>query len=210
MRLIKMLGIAAIAALASMAFLGASSASATSTVLCKVDTDLVCAGGNIYTGHVEGKATNPQLTSSFGNVHCESSTILGNVLGLGNPLVGHNELISFTNCLELTFNTKCTVTTEELGLQLLLKTADNLGTLNVDNIKVRLNCASLGLNCVYTKPATALHAVGSTLPLGASSLGKITATAVTLENTGGGFCPASSKWTATYTISLPHEIFIKQ
>jgi hypothetical protein len=214
MRLIKMLGLAAVAALASMAFIGASSASATSTALCTVDTSLVCAAGSLISGHVEGIATKPLLKSSLGNVECATSTILGNIaIPLANPLKGANELVDFTTCKELTFGTSCTVTTESNGELLLLKTAPNLGEVKVDNVKVRLNCASLGLNCAYTKPATALHAVGATLPLvngGTTSLGKVTATEVSLENTGGGFCPATSKWTATYFIQLPHEFFITE
>jgi hypothetical protein len=213
MRPFKIVGPMVVAALASMTLLGVSSASATSTALCSIDATLVCAAGNIYTGHIEAVATNLQIKSSVGNVHCEHATFLGNALGLANPLLLHIELSSFINCLDLTFGTGCTITAEELGLWVVLKTAPNLAEAKLNSIKVRLNCPSLGLNCVYTKPATALHIVGSTLPLvsgGTTSLAKITATEVSLENTGGGFCPATSKWTATYFIQLPHEIFIAE
>jgi hypothetical protein len=204
-RLIKMFGLAALAAVAAMAFVGASSAMANEeTALCDEHTSLTCGAGHVVTGHIEAKATHALLKTSFGNVLCTGSHLLANALGLAKPQVSHVELFSFTGCKELTFNTGCTVTTVKLGLLLLLKTALNLGTLESHDNEVLVSCTSIGLHCIYGG-LPVVHAEGTTAT---TMLPKITATEAVLTSTGGGFCPASSKWTATYSITLPDLLYI--
>lgn len=210
MRLIKMFGLTAIAAVAAMAFIGASSASATSTALCTSDASLVCAAGNVYTGHIEGLAVNPELLSSITNVTCEHSVILGNALGLvtGGSQVTHLELIDFTGNCKTSSGTACTVTTTALGLVDLLKTAPNLGTATSLNSKVKVVCGFF-INCTFGGTPE-LHVVGSTLPLNTtSSLGALTANKASLSREGG-ICPSTSEWDAKYTIQLPHELFVTE
>lgn len=92
-KFIKILGLAAIAA---MALVGASSAMANGpTVLCKVHEE-PCAAANIYTGHFEGLAKNPEVLSPIANIKCNHSVILGNALGLAAPQVTHLELVSIS------------------------------------------------------------------------------------------------------------------
>jgi hypothetical protein len=210
MRLIKLFGLAAIAAVAAMALMGASSAMATSTVLCKVN-ELKCPAGSEITGHIEATATNPVLLNSVTNVTCKKSTILGNALGLANPLVGHLELVDFTEDCLTEGKTACTVTATELGLLLLLKTGPNHGNLIVHNTQVNVKCGFI-INCTYSLPLTTeLLVLGSKTPLNTTtSLALIHATEEVLNNSGGGFCPETSKWDALYSVQLPHEVFIAE
>jgi hypothetical protein len=206
-----MFGLAAIAAISAMAFLGVSSASATDTVLCTVDTEEPCTN-NPYTGHIEGLAVNPELLSNLANVTCGHSIILGNALGLGSGPNGksqltHLELIDFTGNCHTTFPevVSCTVTTIALGLVDLLKTAPNLGLVTSLNNKVRVTCGFL-INCTFGGEPTG-HALGSTLPLGSTSLGSIVVNEAVLTGEGP-LCPEVGKWDAKYTIQLPHALFI--
>jgi hypothetical protein len=208
-----MFGLAAIAAVAAMAFIGASSASATSTALCTSDAAAVCAAGNIYTGHIEGLAVEPELLSSLGDVSCLHSVILGNALGLGTGPNGkaqltHLELIDFTgHCEILVTKVACTVTTITLGLADLLKTGVNTGTVTSLGNEVRVVCLGV-INCTFGGEPTGT-AVGATLPLSSSSLGTITVLNAPLKGTGP-LCPEVGKWDAKYTITLPHELFITE
>ena len=205
-----MLGLAATAALAAMAFVGASSASANSnTALCTVHTSLDC-GANVYTGHVEATAKTTALQTSVATVLCETSTILGNALGLATAptsLTGHLELVNFNDC-ETHVGVGCTVTTTELGLLLLLKIALNKGLVESYGTWVKVQCLGV-LHCEYGGTFHVGTALGSTLPLGASSLGLVHANAeVQRRKALFESCPLESKWTALYTVQLPHDLFI--
>ena len=195
-----------------MAFVGASSASANSnTALCTVHTSLDC-GPNVYTGHVEATAGVTKLKTAVATVECQSSHILGNALGLATapaPLVGHLELVTFANC-ETSLGVGCSVTTTALGLLLLLKIALNEGLVESHGTWVKVLCAGV-LHCEYGGTFHVGTALGSTLPLGASSLGLVHANATEVQRRKAldpDVCPAESKWTALYTVQLPHNLFI--
>ncbi len=205
-----MFGLAAIAAVAAMAFVGASSATAQTTVLCDQDINLACAAGHALTGpvHIEALAENPQLLTSFGNVHCEHSIILGSTNNtLASPLAGTVTSLSFTGCLELTFNTSCTATQVSGGTSLLLKTAANLGTLESHGSQVNVTCSKIGLNCTYGG-LPVLHVQGSQLLAGEPTDLAIATANTTLTKTGGTFCPSTSTWEAEYEVLLPDPLFI--
>lgn len=198
-----MFGLVAIAAVSAMAFVGATSAAAEPTALCTVNTALICPAGNIYTGHIEAKAVgSPELLNETENVKCTGSTVLGNALGLANPLVGHLESLTFTGCKSANgFN--CTTTTPVLGTLLLLKTAPNLGTLQSHTTEVTVSCASGLLKCRFGGLPT-LHAEGG-------NPGLITASKAALgiiAKEGFVTCPKTAEWDAKYEIVLPKPIFI--
>jgi hypothetical protein len=201
-----MFGLTTIAAVAAMAFVGASSASATNTALCTAN-ELVCATGNVYTGHVEALSLSPVLLSSVGNVECEHSVILGNALGLANPLVIHLELIDFTGNCHLGI-TGCTVVTKALGLLLLLKTGHNVATKSLESHgnNVLVNCAGV-LHCVYGGlfSVTALGYNDATEELAIVHTEK-----VSLPKVSGLLCPEEGTWDALYKILLPHKIYIAE
>jgi hypothetical protein len=200
----KVVGIVAVSAIAVMATVGVSSATATSTILCKVN-QLVCPAADEYTGHFEMLATNPTLLSSVGDLVCERSTILGNALSLASPLVGHLELIDFTGNCHIGL-TSCTITTKALGLVLLLKTGPNVGSLESHGNNVLLNCAGI-LHCVY-------GGLFSTTALGyndaTEELATVHTNEVSLPKVSGLLCPERGNWDALYKVLLPHKIYISE
>jgi hypothetical protein len=198
------LGFMSIVTAVVMATVGASPAVARETALCNQHVALNCPEGHVITGHLEAKATHILLKTSLGNILCTGGHFLSNALGLANPQVTHLELLSLTGCKETTFSTGCTVSTVKLGLWLLLKTALNLGTLEFHDTESLLSCSSIGLHCIYGGLPT-FHAEGTT-PV--AMLGAVRASETVLTSTGGGFCPATSKLTATYSITLPDLLYI--
>ncbi|HEX5376020.1 MAG TPA: hypothetical protein VFW48_07665, partial [Solirubrobacterales bacterium] len=85
MRSIGKIGLAALAAVAAMAFVGATSASATSTQLCKVHTGLTCPEGNVVTSvHMSlAEGTVGKLLANTTDVLCLSYLAEATALGLG-------------------------------------------------------------------------------------------------------------------------------
>jgi hypothetical protein len=209
-----------ILAVAAMAVIGVSSAMATNTVLCEENV-LVCpAGKKLEHVHIEGLALNPELSGKFfgitGTIKCEHSVFLGKALLLAAPLVVHIELIDFTgNChiLGPFINEPCAeFKSEALGLLDVLKTAPNLGQATSLGTTIKMHCGGL-INCVLGgEPA--FHALGSEGALSSSSLGSLTSPTggAVVSNISGSVCPegGSSRWTAKYSILLPHQAFIAE
>lgn len=204
MRFLKMFGLTAMAAVAAMAFIGASSASATSTVLCKVN-QLVCPAGEAYTGAVAALAVNPVLLTSTGNVECNHSVIEGNALGLGSPLVGHITNIAFTGNCHIGV-TPCEIETVKKGTLLLLKTGPNAGVAESHNNEVLVNCG-LVIHCTYgglfSTPALGYNDV-------TGELATVHANQVAVGKIGGLLCPATALWDALYRINSPHKVYISE
>jgi hypothetical protein len=145
-----MFGLAALAAVAAMAFVGATSASATSTQLCKVHTGLTCAAGEAATSvhQVLKSGTVGQLLAVI-NVLCLGFLVEATALGLGNPQQVHATTQTFTGCGTSSAHSNCTVTVQEQPLSNLLKTGLDQGVLTATNGRTRLVCANIGLDCVY-------------------------------------------------------------
>jgi hypothetical protein len=208
MRLIKMFGLAAIAAIAAMAFVGVSSASAGPTALCAIDDELVCESP--YVGHVEATSSDGELLTESGTILCDNSIILGNALGLGNPQVTHLELIDFgPDCL-LNHLVSCTIQASHVLLLEILKTGANTGSVRSVNNWVVIKCG-LVIHCEYGGTFTAGVALGSGATLSSTSLGKIhvNTTVQRREVLLLEGCPEQADWHATYTVQLPHDLYIK-
>lgn len=207
MRLMKMFGLAALVAVAATAFLGASSASAKyHTALCKVTGQLACPADQLVTS-VHAVATNPTLLSSVANISCASSLAQATVLGLSKlsgktilPQEAHFTALTWSNC-STESGTACTVTTESLGLVLILKTALDLADTQAHDTEVHVQCGFF-INCTYGG-LPEFRAQGATY----GGNGALIAEETELESTGGGFCPATSKWDAEYESLSP--IYIK-
>jgi hypothetical protein len=198
-RLIKMFGLASIAVIVAMAFVGASSAMATNTVLCKAN-ELVCAAPNVYTGHVEALSTHALLKASGIEILCKHSLILGEALGLANPLIIHVSELTFKEC-DGTVNVL-----DKTGLIKVLKTAPNLASGTAEGFEVLAE--RFGVHCVYGGVAEGAHGLGSA---SATSEASIVAKEIELKKLAGGFfCAGTSRWTATYTVKLPLPIYIAE
>jgi hypothetical protein len=207
MRLTKMFGLAAVAAVAAMAFVGTTSAMATfNTSLCsEASAELACPAGK-QVAEFSMKAGVTKLLGSNGVlVLCLTSKGTGAAesgVTLGNPLLYKLTELVFLNCGTNAEHTNCTVTTEQLPLIKILKTAADLGTATVNPAlpaKVHVVCSGF-IDCTYSEPAEgksfAIESAGHTE---GSGNGMLTANELQVEKLAGGFlCPKSSKWTALY------------
>ncbi|HEY5708794.1 MAG TPA: hypothetical protein VIS51_05325 [Solirubrobacterales bacterium] len=151
MRLIKMFGLAALAAVAAMAVVGATSASAsTTTQLCGVHTSLTCGDGNgsAQVHLVTAAGTVLKLLATI-SVLCLGELWQLDTLGLGNPQSVHSLTKTVTGCGTGSSHNNCTVTVQEQPLFDVLKTGLDEGVATSTNGRLRLQCANLGLDCVY-------------------------------------------------------------
>lgn len=210
MRSIKVFGLALVAAVASTALIGASSASATSTVICKENV-LVCpAGSQVVLKLLHGLATDPQLLTSFGTILCEFGLISAEVLHLAKPLQVHLKELKYINCK--LGGTACTVTTTQLGLPHLLKTGVNLGEiLDTKNgagffTQVKTVCGE-SLSCEYKGENLVGHAIGTQA---GGTAGSIKYTGKAVRTAGGFLCPKESELHATYVDLHGPELFISE
>jgi hypothetical protein len=211
-----MFGLAAIAAVAAMAFLGASSASATfHTALCKSNEGgaLTCAPANLAT-HIEAESVGSTLLlTDIVTVHCDSSHVLAEALGLSglNPTTGaiepqlvHLTELTFTGC-KTTAGLNCTVTVlTPLGDLLVLKTAANLANIQSHKTSAKVVCGFI-LSCTFGGLPT-LHGLGSAND---TSHAHVTASKVPLGLEGGSLCPAEATWDSLYLVTLPLPLYIK-
>jgi hypothetical protein len=188
-----MFGLAALAAVAAMAFIGVSSASATlDTQICSVpDTaKLKCITA---AEKIHGVAKEPLLHSSLVNVKCEESLVKALLLELGKPQVAHIEALTWTGC-KTHGGTNCTVTTNLLGLLLILKLKLDDAHVESHGTTVTVKCGEL-INCSYGN-LPVLLALSTTETAAAT----VHANAIVTRDTAhsGGFCPSSSTWLALY------------
>ncbi len=199
MRYLKTLGLVAVAASALIAVIGAGSASA--TVLCSTTADpcppgqdwpvnttldwSIPAGGSILQTDTAGNTINT----------CKTSTVKWTITKTGSStetVTGVDEETTFGTC---TFATK-TLKLANTEIHKIAGTSN--GTVTADGVtEVTINTVLFG-SCTYGVPNGA-------------SLGEITegnpatfhVNAVTVKLAGGGACPATDKWTATYTLTSP-------
>lgn len=199
MRYLKMLGLAAIAAAALTALAGAGSASA--TVLCSTTADPCPSGQDWPVGITLDWSLVPGTsivqTDTAGNVlsTCKESTVKWTMTKTGSSVetvTGVDEETTFGAC---TFPTK-TIKLANTEIHKIAGTSN--GTVTADGVtEITINNPFFG-SCIYGVPNGA-------------SLGEITegkppifhVNAVTVKLSGGAGCPATDKWTATYTLTSP-------
>jgi hypothetical protein len=193
-RLIKVFGLAAVAGVAAMAFVGASSAMALEhTLLCKNHNSATSCSEVPTSIHIV--ASNPTLLSSLGNITCESSLGTGTPGASGAPQVITITSLTWTNC-ELG-GEPCTVTTPTLGAVNVLKTALNLGTLELSKTVIKVVCGSF-VSCKYEPNAEQILTVEGALHNVGTGHGMVTANGLDVHKVGSGFCPSSAEWDALY------------
>ncbi len=149
MRSIRKIGLAALAAMVAMSLAGTTSASASSTQLCKVNTGLTCPGGEAATSvHMTLAPGTVGKLLALLNVLCLGVLVEATALGLGAPQPVHALSMSFTGCGTSSSHNNCTVTVQELPLSNLLKTGVDAGILTATNGRTRLVCTG-GIDCVF-------------------------------------------------------------
>lgn len=187
MRLIKPFGLAALI-MAVIAAIGASSASAERpTELCKVHTEksqLECPEGEGVTEDHQHLALGTvwKLLGGAFTILCLNALKLATPLELGEPQLIHTLKLTVTGCGTNAAHDNCTVTADELPLLYLLKTALDQGVLTAVDGSFRVQCANLGINCLYDLK-------GAEFSMGAQH---ISAEEVPVEPLGGIFlCPGT-------------------
>jgi hypothetical protein len=203
MRLIKHFGLATIAAVAAMALVASAASATLSTQICSESepSTLRCitAAAQFHLFAVE-----PLLDSSLVNVKCESSLAKGTFLGLGSPQIAHLEVLLFHNC-KTHGGTNCTVTTELLGLFLILKLSLSDAHVESHGTAVTVKCGEL-INCSYGN-LPVLLALSTTEAAAATLHASTTVTRDTAHS--GAFCPSSSTWLALYTSLVGQPRYIE-
>jgi hypothetical protein len=183
------------------------------TVLCELNL-AQCPDGYKYTGHIDLLAIRAtEISGKFfgitGTIACKNSNILGNALGLANPVLIHVEVAELSgNCHLLApfINEPCTaVESKALGLFDLLRTAPNFGEATSLGNTFYLHCGNL-INCTLGGEPK-FQVSGSE-----GSLGSWTTPSggATLSNISGSNCPegGSSHLSATYSIQLPDIVYL--
>jgi len=222
MRLTKVLGLAFVAAVAAMAFLGASTASAQEhqIALCKSLVTL-CGANELWKAGavILALAEGAKLETSIGNIVCQDSVVEATLATtLGNPLTSSSASVAFGVLPKPELGNGCTgvcvggnpnsvhVTLEKL--EVIVAPVDNY-SLRGTGLALILNCPLVG-TCVYrgvdlVSPIKhdGKHSshTGTNLPLAefAETLNRQT------SHGGSIFCPATSKWTANYVLTLVKE-----
>jgi hypothetical protein len=198
MKYLKMLGLAAIAAMGLMVFLGASSASA--TVLCTTTDTPACLMPYGQLTVIDASLSGSAILESGSTTldTCTGGTVKGKINNAG----GASETVS-GNIEELTW-TGCTNTTDTTALGSLeihyIENTHN-GTVTGKASKVTVN--TLGVTCTYGT-GTGTHL--GTLTGGEAPVLNISTTVPKIE--GSFICPSSASWTASYTITEPHALYV--
>jgi len=205
MKYVKILGLAAIAAAALMAFIGAGTASA--TVLCSTTTTPCTskwpAGTALEFSIVSGGSAKLVTTDEKTTLDtCTGSTVKGSLTNAGSATETASGPVEKAN---LTWS-GCsfpTNTTQGAGLEVHAITGSDNGTVTASGeFRVTINTVLFG-SCVYGVTAgTDLGTLTGTTPTRTD--GVFDANAIASKLTGSeAACPATSKWTAEYTMTKP-------
>jgi hypothetical protein len=203
MRYLKMFGLAVVAAVVAMAFVGAGSASA--TVVCKttpVNTDCGVSWEVITNQSVEASSEEKtsvvfEDTSGHSVSTCGNGGYKGMLTNSGSKTEtarGFTEEFTFSGCV-------AAVKVIMPGTFEIHANDSNQGTFTGSEMYVTVSSTLTG-SCVY--------GTSGTLPIGTMQGGKIATFNLNaaFEKTEGGFaCPASVRWTATYKITKPENLY---
>ena len=188
MSLIKTFALSVLSALVAAASLGAPSATAESTALCKVGETPCSAENQLTSIHLQ-LASPLVIKTSILTVLCLNALVQASVLALGNPQAIHSKEFTFANCGTSASHNNCTISTLELPLFNLLKTAKNLGVLTGSNGSVQVKCTFF-VECKYSSEGLALHVEGKS---GENGHGMVEGEGVALKSSGGALCPKTAE-----------------
>jgi hypothetical protein len=221
MKYMKMLGLAAVAALALMAVVGAGTASA-AAVVCSTTgetanaTCTTAGSKQVKNGQAIDATLKPgtvaELTSTFDNVKCSTSTVAGQVTN-GGTGAGDIESMTFSSCTD-SFGGTCTADTSASSANKWPATTtahqnnaetgekhDGNGTMTVTNITGKFSCP-IG-TCRYTASSATTTVTGG-------EPATVTATKVSLnrEEVSSFGCSATATWSGTYTVTTPNSLWL--
>ena len=202
MKYVKLVVLASLAIAAAAAFIGASTATAESTLLCLLDSNLLAPSALDCDEPFQSEmlhyiSVNEKEESAKGVILNELINVECNQLILAELLPGLKTNASailhvtaanllFTNC------SPCTVTTEAGGLILILKLTSGgffeLGDVTMTGFKVKVVCLGF-IKCVYNATNLVGHFLG---PLVTGNTDHITYSKSSLTSESGGLCPATA------------------
>lgn len=191
MKPIRLLGLAVLAA---MACVNVSSATAESTVLCKVDEN-PCAAGNKVT-HVHEVSSAYVLDAFFGVLLC-NDLFLGDVTG-----TGVNETVTgthtYANCVrDTTGNPEPCLFAEVNGPSIVTIVREGHETAKVTGeSEVKVKCGSV-VDCTYNGEGLAGTAKGPLLS--SKTNGEVLFDEQTMHKVSGFLCPSEAKLSVTIT-----------
>ena len=202
MRYVKILGLAAIAAGALMAFVGAGTASA--DVLCTTNTTNECASGWRVTHIVASQVGTGVLKTTGGTTldTCSGASVESEDTEGSETHEPGGAITSLTwsGC-------SATTTTINNG-KLTIRTKETAGgvhdnTVVADNTRVTIQL--FGITCVYGSGEE--KSLGD-LTVGQDPILHINVAIPKIE--GGGLCPASGQWEATFTVTNHNAIWLSK
>ena len=148
-----MLALTALATAILTGIIGVSSASALfPTQLCTVHPEeLECPPNKNTQEDIQRlePGTYWKLLTSLINILCLFALKRASALDLGNPQPVHTTELNIGGCGTNAAHSNCTITAEELPLLTLLKTGLDEGVLTAQSGRLRVQCASLGIDCKY-------------------------------------------------------------
>ncbi|HXR61850.1 MAG TPA: hypothetical protein VN732_11035 [Solirubrobacterales bacterium] len=204
MKYSKMLGLVAVATVALVATVGVGSASAGPTVLCKENnTECAKAGKTYGEGTVFKASVDKALVFKFelgGGVSysytCTTSTMEGEITNPGGagPVIIGLETFTLANC---TCPQTAVLNAPTLAVAYVPGTMN--GELTSAGMNVTFNCMG---HCRYG------DGVIGTLTGGAMGTIDLAGSLKRLE--GGVNCPASAKWSGSYTVTAPEPVWVSE
>jgi hypothetical protein len=205
MKYLKILGLAAVAAMALAAFAGAGTASA--STLCKTTVAECPAAWDWPSGTeihavLDSSTATLETTEGFELIDtCTGSTTAGKTSNTGSSTETVGGPLS-----SLTF-TGCTFTTKVLKAGSLEIHADgDTGAGILTSKEAEVTVLAFGFIDCIAKTGTGTTIGTMDEPASASSDATMTVNA-TIPLSGGG-CPATSKWTAEYTVTTPTPLYV--
>ena len=199
---LKTLTAASIAATALVALMCGASASA-ATVIC-AETGVASPPCNVgthtkeYAGNIIATSNNSELVTNIGTVKCHTSTTISPEASTGSPTItAQVTAVSTDNCKLA--ETSCEVTVNGLPYTAHIEGTvggnTNSSRIVTTNPSKTVRCGSF-INCTFGRAEVTLNGTNG-------SPTKFSANKVELNREGGFFCPSTSTWTATYSVTAP-------
>ena len=206
MKSIKWFCLVAVAAVVGLSLASTASASAATTVLCKVNV-VPCPVSPIdqrwENVGFEMKATNFRLLTfgPTGETLCEAATIKGKLLTFGSPQKVTITGLTFTNCKF--GKTACEIVEAIPGALDLLRTNVNLGEATFLSTEIFVNCGGI-IHCEFDLEGK-MHLQGSE---SAEKAAVISVSGLVIKPESGEACPSKTMLTATYSVLQPFPAFV--
>ncbi len=183
-----------------------SSASASATVLCKVEEETCSLENRFATETSVSASLKAGTTAALGPATCKQSSLKAKTLSNeSEPLPATISEVTFGECT--VFGSACTVSVLHLPYEASIQYGSaGDGTMAVKAGKEGSVAASA--NCGFGK---CTYSIEATLDAAGGEPAELVANKESMKKTEGGFlCPGETTWSATYTVSAPEWVFVQK